>query len=147
MNMMLPLLLLDDDDKNKTSDNTNLLIMMMMSGGNMGDMNNILPLLLLDDDSVDFKNFFLYSNMLKQGKILDSNPESMEPHLTIEINFYKFSMNFLDCDTNTDSQFNMMMPLLLMDDDKNSTSNTLMLMMMMQSMGDSPIGMQQVIFI
>ena len=66
--MMLPLLLLDDDDKNKTSDNTNMLIMMMMSGGNMGDMNNILPLLLLDDDSVDFKNFFLYSNMLKQGK-------------------------------------------------------------------------------
>ena len=53
---------------NPFSDNKDLLIMMMMSGGNMGDMGSILPLLLLDDDSVDFKNFFLYSNMLKQGK-------------------------------------------------------------------------------
>ena len=69
MNMMLPLLLLDDDKSTKSSDNKNMLIMMMMQGDNMGDMNSILPLLMLDDDSVDFKNFFLYSNMLKQGKI------------------------------------------------------------------------------
>ena len=69
MNMMLPLLLLDDDKKStKSSDNKNMLIMMMMQGDNMGDMNSILPLLMMDDDSVDFKNFFLYSNMLKQGK-------------------------------------------------------------------------------
>ena len=70
MNMMLPLLLLDDDKKStKSNDNKNMLIMMMMQGDNMGDMNSILPLLMLDDDSVDFKNFFLYSNMLKQGII------------------------------------------------------------------------------
>ena len=70
MNMMLPLLLLDDDKKStKSSDNKNMLIMMMMQGDNMGDMNSILPLLMLDDDSVDFKNFFLYSNMLKQGNL------------------------------------------------------------------------------
>ena len=70
MNMMLPLLLLDDDKKStKSSDNKNMLIMMMMQGDSMGDMNSILPLLMMDDDSVDFKNFFLYSNMLKQGKI------------------------------------------------------------------------------
>ena len=71
MNMMLPLLLLDDDkNSTKSSDNKNMLIMMMMQGGNMGDMNSILPLLMLDDDSVDFKNFFLYSNMLKQGNLI-----------------------------------------------------------------------------
>ena len=67
MNMILPLLLLDDDKSTKSSDNKNMLIMMMMQGDNIGDMNSILPLLMLDDDSVDFKNFFLYSNMLKQG--------------------------------------------------------------------------------
>ena len=65
--MMLPLLLLDDTNSTESSDNKNMLIMMMMQGDNMGDMNSILPLLMLDDDSVDFKNFFLYSNMLKQG--------------------------------------------------------------------------------
>ena len=67
MNMMLPLLLLDYTNSTESSDNKNMLIMMMMQGDNMGDMNSILPLLMLDDDSVDFKNFFLYSNMLKQG--------------------------------------------------------------------------------
>ena len=67
MNMMLPLLLLKDDDKN-SDENKNLMIMMMMQGGNMDDTQNILPMLMLSDDSVDFKSFFLYSNMLKQGK-------------------------------------------------------------------------------
>ena len=70
MNMMLPLLLLDDTNSTESSDNKNMLIMMMMQGDNMGDMNSILPLLMLDDDSVDFKNFFLYSNMLKQGNLI-----------------------------------------------------------------------------
>ena len=70
MSMMLPLLLLDKDDKSsKTSDNKDLLILMMMQGENMGDSNAILPLLMLDDDSIDFKSFFLYSNMLNQGKL------------------------------------------------------------------------------
>ena len=68
MGMMLPLLLLDKDEKsNKTSDNKDLLILMMMQGSSMGDTNSILPLLMLDDDSIDFKSFFLYSNMLNQG--------------------------------------------------------------------------------
>ena len=68
MSMMLPLLLLDKEDKSsKTSDNKDLLILMMMQGDNMGDSNAILPLLMLDDDSLDFKTFFLYSNMLNQG--------------------------------------------------------------------------------
>ena len=68
MSMMLPLLLLDKEDKSsKTSDNKDLLILMMMQGENMGDSNAILPLLMLDDDSLDFKTFFLYSNMLNQG--------------------------------------------------------------------------------
>ena len=67
MNMMLPLILLKDDDK-KTDENKNLMIMMMMQGGNMDDTQNILPMLMMSDDSLDFKSFFLYSNMLKQGK-------------------------------------------------------------------------------
>ena len=70
MSMMLPLLLLDKDDKSsKTTENKDLLILMMMQGENMGDSNAILPLLILEDDSLDFKTFFLYSNMLNQGII------------------------------------------------------------------------------
>ena len=69
MQMMLPFLLLNDDDK-KSSENKNFLIMMMMQGDNLGDSNSILPLLLLSDDSLDFKSFFLYSNMLKQGILI-----------------------------------------------------------------------------
>ena len=69
MNMMLPLLLLDDDDA-KSAENKNLLIMMMMQGGEMGDTQSILPLLLLDDGDLDFKSFFLYSNLLRQGNLL-----------------------------------------------------------------------------
>ena len=70
MNMMLPLLLLDKDDSksSKSSENKDLLILMMMQGGSMGDTNAILPLLMLDDDSLDFKSFYLYSNMLNQGQ-------------------------------------------------------------------------------
>ena len=67
MNMMLPLILLKDDDK-KSDENKNLMIMMMMQGGNLDDTQNILPMLMMSDDSLDFKSFFLYSNMLKQGK-------------------------------------------------------------------------------
>ena len=44
----------------------------------------------------------------------------------------------------TDSQFSSMLPLLLMKDDLNSTSDSLMLMMMMQTIGNQPIGMEQV---
>ena len=47
-----------------------------------------------------------------------------------------------DCATDTDSQFNQMLPLLLMGD-SNST-DSLMLMMMMQTMGNQPFGMEQV---
>ena len=72
MNMMMPLLLLDDKDS-KTDKNKNLLIIMMMQGGNMADSQSILPLLMLDDDSVDFKSFFLYSNMLNQGNLNSTN--------------------------------------------------------------------------
>ena len=69
MGMMLPLLLLDDKDA-KSAENKNLLIMMMMQGGEMGDTQSILPLLLLGDGDLDFKSFFLYSNMLRQGNLL-----------------------------------------------------------------------------
>ena len=68
MGMMLPLLLLDDKDA-KSAENKNLLIMMMMQGGEMGDTQSILPLLLLGDGDLDFKSFFLYSNMVKQGNL------------------------------------------------------------------------------
>ena len=68
MNMLLPLLLLDEDDA-KSADNKNLLIMMMMQNGDMRDTQAILPLLLLGDGDLDFKSFFLYSNMLKQGNL------------------------------------------------------------------------------
>ena len=68
MSMMLPLLLLNDEKTAKSEDNKNLLIMMMMQGGNLADTNSILPLLMLENDSLDLKNFFLYSNMLKQGE-------------------------------------------------------------------------------
>merc|ERR1712136_356269 len=94
-------------------------MMMMMQGGSMGDSNSILPLLMLSDDSLDFKSFFLYSNMPKQ-----------------------------DCDTSTDSQFSSMLPLLLMSDDsskKSSSSDSLMMMLMMQSMGDSPVGINNIL--
>ena len=66
MSNLLPFILLDDD-KSK-SDNKNLMIMMMMQGENMGDSNLMLPLLLADDDKLDFKNFFLYQNMMTHGK-------------------------------------------------------------------------------
>ena len=72
MGLMLPLLLLDDKDA-KSADNKNLLIMMMMQGAEMGDTQAILPLLLLDDGELDFKSFFLYSNMLKQGNFIFKN--------------------------------------------------------------------------
>ena len=69
MSSILPFLLIKDDDK-KSSDNKDLLILMMMQGGSMGDTSQILPLLMLDDDSLDFKTFFMYSNMLKQGNLI-----------------------------------------------------------------------------
>ena len=69
MDHVLPLLLLDEKISNKSVDNKDLLVLMMMQGNTMGDTNAILPLLLLDDDSIDFRNFFLYSQMLKQGKL------------------------------------------------------------------------------
>ena len=50
----------------------------------------------------------------------------------------------VDCKTDTDAQFNMMLPMLLMDD-SNST-DSLMLMMMMQTMGNQPFDMNQVKF-
>ena len=91
MDMMLPLLLLGKDD-NKTSENTDMLMLMMMQGQNMGDMNAIMPLLLLGDDSLDFKSLFLLTNMMNQ-----------------------------DCDHETDSMMNMLLPLLMMEDEGNST--------------------------
>ena len=70
MSTILPLLLLDDEKSSKSDENKDLLILMMMQGGNLGDSGAILPLLILDDDSLDFKNFFLYSNMLRQGQFV-----------------------------------------------------------------------------
>ena len=75
MNMLIPFLLMQDDDdaKNATLSNKEMLLFMMMQGDSMGNTESILPLLFLDDDSdIDFKSFFLYSNMLKQGKLLDN---------------------------------------------------------------------------
>ena len=69
MSSILPFLLIKDDDK-KSSDNKDLLILMMMQGGSLGDTSQILPLLMLEDDSLDFKTFFMYSNMLKQGNLI-----------------------------------------------------------------------------
>ena len=138
MNMMLPLLLLDDDKSTKSSDNKDLQIMMMMQGDNMGDMNSILPLLMLDDDSVDFKNFFLYSNMLKQGKDLIEK----KLYFNIDIIWQIFLTFLSECATDTDSQFNMMLPMLLMGE--NNSTDSLMLMMMMQTMGNQPFNMEQV---
>ena len=50
---------------------------------------------------------------------------------------------FLDCETDTDSQFNMMLPMLLMGE--NNSTDSLMLMMMMQTMGNQPFSMDQVL--
>ena len=60
----------DDDSKNATLTNKEMLVFMMMQGDSMGSTNQILPLLFLDDENskLDFKSFFLYSNMLKQGE-------------------------------------------------------------------------------
>jgi len=72
---------------------------------------------MLSDDSedLDMTSFFLFSSMLQK-----------------------------DCTTNTDNQFQSMLPLLLMSDDSsNATSSNLMLMMMMQTMGSSPLGKWQ----
>ena len=80
MSSILPFLLIKDDDK-KSSDNKDLLILMMMQGGSLGDTSQILPLLMLDDDSLDFKTFFMYSNMLKQGNLI-SLKYSASPFLT-----------------------------------------------------------------
>ena len=49
--------------------------------------NSMLPLMMMDDDSIDFKTFFLYSNLLRQ-----------------------------DCTTNTGSEFSAVLPLLLMQE-------------------------------
>ena len=61
------MLLLDDTN---SEENRDLLMLMMMQGGNLDDSGAILPLLLLDDNSLYFKNFFLYSNMLRQGRLI-----------------------------------------------------------------------------
>ena len=47
-----------------------------------------------------------------------------------------------ECATDTDSQFNMMLPMLLMGE--NNSTDSLMLMMMMQTMGNQPFNMDQV---
>ena len=84
----------------------------------MSDMNSILPLLLLSDDdsnsTLDMTSFFLYSSMLQN-----------------------------DCEIATDDQFGAMLPLLLMDSEDGNSDN-LMLMLMMQTMGDSPVGMDNI---
>ena len=51
-----------------------------------------------------------------------------------------------DCSVNTDSQMNVVLPLLMMEDNSNTSSTDEMLaMMMFQSMGNSPIGMSQIL--
>ena len=126
----------DDDSKNATLTNKEMLVFMMMQGDSMGSTNQILPLLFLDDENskLDFKSFFLYSNMLKQGEF--DNWKEEKKYLIIVWNIF-----FSDCSTNTDDQFSNLLPLLILTDEKNnSTSDSLMLMLMMQSMGDSPVG-------
>jgi len=49
-------------------------------------------------------------------------------------------MIYLDCEHDTDSQMNMLMPMLMMGDSDDSSDN-LMMLMMMQTMGNSPVGM------
>ena len=85
MNMIIPYLLMQDDDdsKNSTLTNKEMLVFMMMQGDSMGSTNQILPLLFLDDENskLDFKSFFLYSNMLKQGEF--DNLKEVKKYLII----------------------------------------------------------------
>ena len=111
MSIILPMLLLGDQKDVKIDENKRMLITMMMQGGNFGDSSSILPLLMLSDETVDFKNLFLFSNILQK-----------------------------DCDLDTDVQFQKMLPLLLMDEKDSNSSDSLMLLLMMQTMGNSPIG-------
>jgi len=97
-----------------SSENTDQLIMMMMQRGGGGTTDmDSILPFLRDDDSMDFKSIFLMLNMMKQ-----------------------------DCQHETDASINMLIPLLPMDEG-NSFSDSLMMMMMMQSMGNSPISMNQ----
>ena len=51
-----------------------------------------------------------------------------------------------DCSVNTDSQMNLVLPLLMMEDNSNTSSTDEMLVMIIfQSMGNSPIGMSQIL--
>ena len=111
--MILPLLLLEDEKDSKTEENKERLIMMMMQGENFGASESILPLLMLSDATIDFKNFFLFSNLLQN-----------------------------DCDVDTDAQFRSMLPLLLIDDQNSNSTDSIMILLMMQTMGNSPIGKQ-----
>ena len=61
----------------------------------MGDSNSILPLLMLSDDSLDFKSFFLYSNMLKQGKSKMNLISKLRKKSYFRKNNYRKSMNYL----------------------------------------------------
>lgn len=82
----------DDDSKNSTLTNKELLVFMMMQGDSMGSTNQILPLLFLDDENskLDFKSFFLYSNMLKQGEF--DNLKEVKKYLIIVWNNFFFRL-------------------------------------------------------
>ena len=82
----------DDDSKNSTLTNKEMLVFMMMQGDSMGSTNQILPLLFLDDENskLDFKSFFLYSNMLKQGEF--DNLQEVKKYLIIVWNNFFFRL-------------------------------------------------------
>ena len=86
MNIMLPWLLMDQAKSNSSSANRDLMMLMAMGGSGM-DSASILPLMMMEDNSLDFKNFFLYSNLLRQ-----------------------------DCRTETGAEFSALLPLLLMQE-------------------------------
>ena len=71
-----------------------------------------------------------------------------DDHFRIWKNFFsKFlifvvysSLFIIDCEHDTDSQMNMLLPMIMMGNETESSDN-LMMMLMMQSMGNQPIGL------
>jgi len=48
-----------------------------------------------------------------------------------------------DCAHETDSLINILMPMIMMVDEENSSDDLMMMLMMMQTMGNNPVGMNQ----
>lgn len=65
---------LTEESSGKSSrDKRKLLISRMLAGESLGNTEEILPMLIEDENSVDLKNFYLYQDMLEQGKIYAKN--------------------------------------------------------------------------